>query len=149
MRGVLLALLATTCSCSQLVRYTDELGDARSGRSLAVTTTANTGAFLGFIAGLPFDLAALPVTFVIYRIQREQNKLQADPISTMLFPSFVLWRAGTLLAAPFDMIEFVTWRAWQPPVAPNRQEQLAIEYEIDEETLGSYPVTPIYPLAEQ
>ena len=114
MRGLLLALCLLP-ACSQTVQYTDELSDPRTGRSWFVTAPANVGGFVGFVLGIPADLVALPATFTVYRVQRAQNKLTADPISTMLFPSFVLWRAGTLIATPFDMLEYVAIRAWSPP----------------------------------
>ncbi|MEM7199277.1 MAG: hypothetical protein AAF628_03365 [Planctomycetota bacterium] len=140
----LAAALLLLGSCSQLVQYTDELTNPKS-RSWLVTTPANAGGFVGFALGVPIDVAALPVTFTVYRIQRQQNKPTADPISTMLFPSFVLWRAMTLVGLPFDMLEFAAYRAWAPRRSLTGEEQAEVEYEIDDETLPTYPVEWIYP----
>ncbi len=137
--------LAALAACGQLVRYTDELADTGSGRSWVVTTPAHIGGFIGFAAGIPVDVVALPITFTVYRIQHDQNAATADPLSTMLFPSFVLWRLGTLIAVPIDLIEFAAVRAWAEPRGPTEAEQNAIELELDEDTLPTYPVETIYP----
>ncbi len=144
-RLVALAVLTVLPACSQLVRYTDEIVDERTGRSPVVTVPATAGGFVGFVVGLPVDLIALPVTFPIYYIQREQDRVKADPLSTMLFPSFALWRMGTLIAVPFDATEYIVVRAWQPPRTPNAQEQQAIEDGFDRDTLRRYTVEPVYP----
>ena len=78
-------------------------------------------------------------------MQKANDPITADALSTMLFPSFVLWRTGALIGAPFDVLEYVAWRAWQPPTTPTDDEQAEIEYEIDQNTLRSYPVERVYP----
>jgi hypothetical protein len=142
------AVASVLGSCSQFVQYTDEIVDSDTGRTPFTTVPANIGGFAGFTLGLPVDLVALPVTYAVYRVQREQNPLKVDAISTMLFPSFVMWRTGTLLGVPMDMVEYIAYRVWQPPHTPSRDEQAEIEYEFDEQILPSYPVTPLYPAEE-
>lgn len=142
-------LLATSlfllASCAQFVQYTDEIVDRRTGRDLIVTAPAAAGGFCGFLVGLPVDIVALPVTFLVYTIQKNQNELKADPVSTLLFPSFVLWRTGTLVAIPMDMLHFVFIRAGQPDRTPTEEEQNEIEFDFDLDTLPDYPVEAIYP----
>lgn len=140
-------LLAATLlsGCAQIVQYTDELVDRRSGRSPFVTVPAAAGGFVGFVAGIPFDLLALPITWSVYRVQKASEPERADPLSTMLFPSFVMWRAGTLLAVPFDGLEYLAYRVWRPRQTLTAEERRARELELDEETLPRYPVVPIYP----
>lgn len=140
-----LAACSVLAACGQVVQYTDELVDPRTGRSSFVTVPANAGGFVGFVAGIPVDAAALPVSWPVYEVQKSRSPDTADPISTMLFPSFVLWRAGSMVAMPFDAMEWVVWRAWQPPTTRTAEEQAQIEYDLDEETLPRYPVEPIYP----
>lgn len=142
--GWYLALLVLN-SCGDLVQYTDELVDRRTGRTLLVRTPATLGGVLGFVVGVPLDIVALPVTYPVYASQKNDQAVAADPLSTMLFPSFVLWRAGTLVAVPLDILEYVAYRAWLPPPTPTRQEQEAYEVEQDERTLPVYPVEPIFP----
>jgi len=132
-------------ACSQLVRYTDELVDRGTGRTVLVTAPASAGGFFGFIAGLPVDLAALPITYPVYRVQADKDPAGADPLSTMLFPSFVLWRAGTLLGMPFDVLEYAGWRLWQPEVTPTEEERKRFEAQLDEQSLPAYPVETLEP----
>jgi hypothetical protein len=136
------AALAVLASCTQLVRYTDDLVDERTGRSFVTRMPANFGAIVGFVAGVPVDILALPVTAVVYA---SQDELTRDPLSIFLFPSFVLWRVGALLGAPFDLVEWLTWRAWQPPDALTPEERERREAEIDENEWRDYPVQRIYP----
>lgn len=142
---VLLLLLFP--SCAELVEYAQDLTDRRTGRTLLVRTPATVGGFVGFGAGLPLSLAGLPVTYAIHRRESRQNPGQADALSTLLWPSFVLWRAGNLLATPFDLVEWVAYRAWVEPPALNRSEREDLEIEIDAQSLPSYPVDPVYPLS--
>ena len=142
--GWILALLALG-SCSQLVEYTDELVDRRTGRTLVVRTPATLGGVVGFVLGVPLDIIALPVTYTLYSFQRDDEFVTADPMSTMLFPSFVLWRVGTLVAVPFDAVEFIAYRAWLPPETPTAEEQETLEVKEDSETFPVYPVERIFP----
>ncbi len=142
--GWILALLALG-SCSQLVEYTDELVDRRTGRTLVVRTPATFGGVVGFLLGIPLDIIALPVTYPVYAVQENDESVTADPMSTMLFPSFVLWRAGTLVAVPFDAVEFVAYRAWLPPETPTAEEQERLEVDEDGKTLPVYGVERIFP----
>lgn len=139
------ALLMLALGCAEMVQYTDELVDRRTGRTLLVRTPATLGGVVGFVVGVPVDIVALPVTYLVYTNQKSDQSAAADPLSTMLFPSFVLWRAGTLVAVPLDALEFIVYRAWLPPPTPTRQEQEAFEVEQDERTLPVYPVEPIFP----
>ena len=100
---VAVASLVLLSSCAQLVQYSDEIVDRRTGRSFLVTVPATIGGFCGFVIGIPADIVALPVTLTVYQFQKDEPG--ADPVSTLLFPSFALWRAGTLLGTPMDVPE--------------------------------------------
>lgn len=141
-----LSLCASLASCSALVQYSDEISDARTGRSAFVTTPAELGGSAGFLIGIPADILALPVTYSVYLYQEANDPITNDPLSTLLFPSFVCWRAGKIvLGGPFDLVEWATWRAWSEgeDLSPEQREE--IEYEHDQKELPSYPVEPIYP----
>lgn len=142
-RGLLLP--AVCASCAQLVQYTDELADERTGRSFLVTTPATIGGLCGFVAGIPVDIAAAPITYAVHGYQKAQDPVRADLASTMLFPSFVLWRAGNLVAVPFDVCEFLAFRAWRPATTMTREEREEVELWHDDQILPSYPVEPLYP----
>jgi hypothetical protein len=137
------ATLALLTSCAQLVQYTDEIVDRRTGRSLLVTVPATVGGFAGFVIGIPADIVALPVTLSVYQFQKDEP--DADPVSTLLFPSFALWRAGTLIGTPMDVLDYALLRSWRAERTINADEQNEIEYQMDLDTLPSYPVTPVYP----
>ena len=139
-----LAMLALG-ACGQLVRYTDELVDRSTGRSLLVRTPATFGGVVGFVAGIPFDILGLPISYPMYLAQKDNETMAADPLSTLLFPSFVMWRAGTLVAVPLDAVEYLAHRAWLPPQTPTKEEQERYEVEQDELTLPVYPVRRIFP----
>ena len=144
--GLLLAVaLLSAPSCSQLVQYTDELTDKRTGRTLFVRAPATLGGVVGFVVGIPVDIVALPITYAVYAYQDANEPGGTDPLSILLFPSFFLWRAGSLIAAPFDMIEFAVYRAWRSPETLTREEREEIEFYHDDHVLPTYPVTPIYP----
>jgi len=107
--ALLLALLFLP-SCSYLVNYTDRLVDPGTGRTPVVTWPARFGWGLGFVAGLPLDLAGAPVSYAVYKAQGSE-----DPgyLFYFLFPSLVTSQVGTLLlGAPFDLLEFLTYRWW-------------------------------------
>lgn len=140
-----LLLLLTTGSCAGLVQYTDELRDERTGRSVVVRSTAAAGGAIGLVAGIPVSVAVAPATYLVYLTEKARSPLRADPLSIMLFPSFVLWRAGSLIAAPFDAIEWALFRAGADDVTRTAEEQERIELEHDERVLQSYPVESIYP----
>ena len=142
--GLLVAVIASG-GCAELVGYAEGLTDHRSGRTLFVRTPASVGGFVGFALGLPLSAAGLPITYAIHRNQRRQNPGTADALSTLLWPSFVLWRAGNLLATPFDAVEWATFRAWRNPPTLTRPEREELEAELDAQSLPSYPVTPVYP----
>jgi len=130
-------LLVVLPACAPVVQYTDEIVDSSTGRSWLVTVPATVGGFCGFVAGIPADIVALPVTFSMYRLQDPDN---ADPVSTLLFPSFALWRAGTLIGSPMDLVDYGLFRAWRPPATPTADEQNELEYQFDMNTLPRYPV---------
>jgi hypothetical protein len=141
-RGLAALLFAGLCGCTQVVRYTDELVDARHGRTWFTRLPATVGGTVGFVAGVPVDLVALPFTWVFYTTQPRETR---DPLSVFLFPSFVLWKAGALLGAPFDLVEWGAYRAWRREPAITQEEREAIERAWDAQQYSEYPVTPIYP----
>lgn len=141
------SLLVLACgvlgvSCAGVVRYTDQLGDARYGRSWFTRLPAVAGGATGFTVGLPIDVLALPVTGMVYA---SQPPAERDPTSVFLYPSIVLYKAGTLLGAPFDAIEWAVWRRWQPPRSLTPEELDAIERHWDQQAWPEYPVRAIYP----
>jgi hypothetical protein len=95
------------------------------------------------VVGIPADVAFLPVTWTVYQFQKDD--VNADPVSTVLFPSFALWRAGTLLGTPMDVLDYALIRAWRPEPTVTAEEQNEIEYQADLDTLPSYPVEAVYP----
>lgn len=129
-------------SCTQALRYTNALTDARTGRTLFVRVPATFGGYVGFVAGVPFDLAALPISYPVYLSQPPESR---DPLTIFLFPSVVLWQTGVLLAMPFDALEYTLWRAWTAPAELTPENRERLERTLDDRTLESYPVTPIYP----
>ena len=132
--------------CAGVVQYTDELPDPQTGRSQLVTTPATLGGIVGFVVGVPASVAALPITYSVHRVEQARAPLRADLLSTLLFPSFVFWRAGTLLlGAPFDALEFLSWRLWTDDLEPTDADREAFERELDRDELPSYPVEPVYP----
>jgi hypothetical protein len=145
--GVAFALLAGAAlltSCTQVVRYTDELVDPRYGRTLFTRLPATVGATAGFAIGVPLDVVAIPAAWVVYRSQPRETR---DPVSVFLFPSFVLWKVGALFGGPFDFVEWGTWRWWQARTPMSDEEAEAIERIWDTRLyFTEYPVTPIYPL---
>ncbi len=107
--GAVLLLLSLS-SCSYLVNYTDRLVDPGTGRTPVVTWPARFGWGLGFVLGLPIDLAGAPVSYAVYKAGDSR-----DPgyLFYFLFPSLVTSQVGTLIfGAPFDFLEFVTYRWW-------------------------------------
>lgn len=142
MSRLLACCLPLLASCTQVVQYTDALVDARTGRTAFTRVPATMGGIIGFVAGVPVDIAALPVTYVVYSTQDEVTR---DPLSIFLFPSFVLWRLGSLLGAPFDAVEWAVWRSWQRGDALTREERELQEAEIDALEWPDYPVEAVYP----
>lgn len=136
-----LAWLALT-SCTQTVRYANELVDERYGRTWFTRLPATVGGTTGFIVGLPVDIVAIPATWVYYTSQPKETR---DPLSVFLFPSFVLWKAGTLFGAPFDLVEWVAWRSWQDPRELTQEEREDIERGWDARDYSEYPVEALYP----
>jgi hypothetical protein len=137
-------LAAALPACTPLVRYTDKLVDARYERTWFTRFPATVGGTVGFVVGVPVDVAAFIPAWLIYRSQPKETR---DPISVFLFPSFVLWKVGVLAGAPFDLVEWVAWRAWQPPRPETQQEREAIEVEWDSRgSYPEYPVTPVHPI---
>ncbi len=135
--------LLASAGCTSVVTYTDELVDARHGRTLFTRLPATIGATAGFVAGVPIDIVAVPVAWFYYRSQAAETR---DALSVFLFPSFVLWKAGALLGAPFDLVEWAAWRSWQPAVPITQEERERIERAWDAQEYTEYPVTPVYPL---
>ncbi|HEB52770.1 MAG TPA: hypothetical protein ENI87_05905 [bacterium] len=141
MRLVVAALLLVVAGgCSALHRYSNEL--VTSPRTLFTRAPAAVGGSIGFAVGLPLSVVALPVTTVVYRSQPPETR---EKLSTFLFPSWVLWKVGSLVGAPFDAVEWVMWRSWQRPPAISAEERERIESRWDGLEFTEYPVTPIYP----
>ena len=102
-------------------------------------------------SSIPFDWengvpVALPATYAVYSSQSSATR---DPLSIFLFPSFVLWRVGTLIAAPIDAVEWGVWRWWQPDETLTPEDRERIERELDELQMQwtDYPVEWVYPRA--
>lgn len=126
------ALLASgSFGCGVLVEYSDKLVDSNQGRSAFVTKPSTVGGFLGFAAGIPVDLAALPISYVVYSAQKTDDEEGVDPASTFLFPSFFLQRTLILaFGTPLDLLEFGFYRVWTRP---------ALEQDsVDLETIESF-----------
>lgn len=137
-----LGLALLCCSCSSVVKYTDEMTDPASGRTFVTVAPANFFGLCGFIVGIPFDVVALPVSYPILQTTPPEDR---DPLSTLLFPSFVLWRCGVLLAAPIDGLEYVAYRSWRGDRKLSDEERELIELELDAQELPDYPVEVLYP----
>jgi hypothetical protein len=135
LRAALCVLLMTLGSCSTLVEYTDSLVDNNTGRTNFVTKPASVFGVVGFVLGIPLDIVALPVTYTVYLSQSSDESDGVDPLSTLLFPSFVLWRGGVLVVgAPLDALEFTFYRAWTRDTEGSREDyERDLERELDEE----------------
>ena len=141
-RPIALLSLAVLAGCTQVVRYADELVDERYGRTWFTRLPATVGGTTGFVVGLPVDIVAIPASWAYYQAQSKETR---DPLSVFLFPSFVLWKVGTLFGAPFDLLEWVAWRSWQDDRELTQEEREAIERTWDTREYSEYPVTPIHP----
>jgi hypothetical protein len=120
LRALLLSSVALCSAGCELIVYSDNLVN-ENRHSGFVTKPASVVGLIGFVVGLPLDILALPITYTVYSSQKARYPDTADPLSTLLFPSFVLWRTGVILVgAPLDLIEFVAWRAWTSP--PEEEE---------------------------
>ena len=137
------ALAVVLGGCAPVVRYTAELVDGRHGRTWFTRLPATVGGTAGFTAGIPVDILALPAAWLVYRSQPKETR--PDPLSAFLFPSFVLWKVGALVGAPFDLVEWSTYRAWRPAPPVTAEEREAIERAWDALQYPEYPVTPLYP----
>lgn len=145
-RAVSWLLLFLLPACTSVVRYSNGLVDPQAGRSLFTRLPASIGATTGFALGIPIDVVALPVSWVVYRSQPRETR---EVASVFLFPSFVLWKVGALVGTPFDLVEWGAWRSWHPPAPMSDNEREAIERLWDERLYYTeYPVTPIYPLPD-
>jgi hypothetical protein len=142
-RAAALATALALTGCTSVVRYTDALIEGRDGRTWFTRAPATIAGGVGFVAGVPIDVLTLVPAWFVYRAQPEA---QRDPLSVFLFPSFVLWKVGALVGAPFDLVEWAAWRAWQPRAPLTQQERDAIEQEWDRrEAFSEYPVEAIHP----
>jgi len=134
--------VASLGSCSHIVRYTNDLTDAGAGRTWFTRWPAAAFGTVGFVVGVPVDILVSPLSWAVYRSQPRETR---DFLSVFLFPSFALWKAGALLAAPFDAVEWTAWRWWHDPLPLTPEEREAIERLWDLREYSEYPVTPIYP----
>ena len=155
MRFPLTTLLPAAClaclvwsACGPVVQYTDELRNSDGSRTIFVTGVGQVGGTVGFLAGVPLDVVALPVTVPVHLIQKSNQPEQADLLTTILFPSLVTLSIGTLIAAPLDLVEYSVYRAWLPENTMTAEELRHFEFELGRETLPRYPVIPLYPLPE-
>ena len=139
-----LVLTLPQVSCGAFIEYTDGLRKSLEYTPL-VRGTAQTGGFLGVLAGIPLNFVALPVTYSVYLYQDSVDPETASFTDTALFPSFLLLSVCSLVAVPVDVMEFAFYRAWQPERTLTTEEQEELEKEIDDGTLPRYPVTPVYP----
>lgn len=144
-RAVLLAAAASAAAgCTPVVRYADALVDDRYGRTWFTRLPATLGGTAGFAIGIPVDIAAFLPLWLVYRSQPKETR---DPLSVFLFPSFVLWKVGVLVGAPFDLVEWGAYRAWLPAQPLTQEEREAIEREWDSRGYFSeYPAIPIHPV---
>ena len=78
---LLLALLLCGGSCASVVRYTSDLVSSEQGRTYFTRVPAAFGGTVGFAAGVPIDVAALPATLLVYRTQPKETR---DPLSVFL-----------------------------------------------------------------
>lgn len=144
-RRIVASLAAGACTlagCTQVVRYSEALVNDPE-RTWLTKLPATIGGTFGFAVGVPVDVAAFLPAWLVYRSQPKETR---DPLSVFLFPSFVLWKVGTLVGTPFDAIEWATWRGWQPAQPLTAEEREAIEREWDSRlSFPEYPVTPLYP----
>lgn len=141
--AAVLAGCAALCGCAGVVRYTDALVEPRYGRTWCTRVPAAVGGTLGFTLGLPLDLLGVPVSAVVYANQPPATR---EPLSVFLLPSWVLWKVGLLLGAPFDALEWAVYRAYRRDPGLGSVEREAIERAYDEAGWRQYPVTPIHPL---
>ena len=139
--AVVSPLLFLLPACTSVVRYSDGLVDPQAGRSLFTRLPASIGATTGFALGIPIDVVALPVSWVVYRSQPRETR---EVASVFLFPSFVLWKVGVLFGAPFDAIEWSLWRSRSPATGMSDAQREAIEREWD--ARGAFPVYPVTPI---
>jgi hypothetical protein len=131
-----------SAGCAPVVRYTNELVDGQHGRTWFTRLPAAVGGSVGFTVGVPVDIVALPLTWIVYRSQPSETR---DPLSVFLFPSFVLWRVGALIGTPFDVVEWALYRVWLSEPELSQEERDEIERQWDAREFSEYPVTPIYP----
>jgi hypothetical protein len=132
-----------TASCTSVVRYSDDLVTEQGGRTWFTRVPAGIGGTTGFLVGVPIDICAIPVAWVVYRSLPKETR---EVPSVFLFPSFVLWQVGAWLGAPFDGAEWLLWRAWQPDRVVSQREREDIEREWDSRLFYSeYPVRPLWP----
>lgn len=136
------ALLAGMSSCTQTMTYANELVDERTGRTWFTRFPAAVGGTAGFVVGLPVDVVALPVSWAYYRAQPKETR---EAMSVFLFPSFVLWKVGSLFGAPFDLVEWAAWRSWQEPRQLTQEEREQIERAWDGREYSEYPVRVLHP----
>jgi hypothetical protein len=120
-RRVAFLLLCTLAGSCEAVIYADDLVSDES-RTGFVTTPAAVASMVGFVIGIPVDLVASPITYPFYLARKARYPDTADPVSILLFPSFVLSRAGAIVVgAPLDVLEFTFYRVWRgPPPAESR-----------------------------
>jgi hypothetical protein len=146
-RCLLAAVLATALAapgCAPVVRYTNAL-TSDPERTAFTRLPATFGGAVGFVAGFPVDVAAFVPAWFVYTSQPRETR---DPLSVFLFPSFVLWKVGVLFGVPFDGVEWLVYRWWQPERVLTQEEREAIERDWDtREYFTEYPVTPIHPPA--
>ena len=96
---------------------------------------------VGFVVGLPVDVLAFVPAWVYYQSLPRETR---DPVSVFLFSSFVLWKVGVLVGAPFDVVEAALWRPRRAAADVSESQREAIEREWD--ARGAFPVYPVTPI---
>ena len=137
----ILAAALALAGCTSVVRYGDGLVDAGTGRSLFTRLPATVGGTAGFVVGLPVDVLVFAPAWVYYQSLPRETR---DPVSVFLFSSFVLWKVGVLVGAPFDAVESALWRPRRAATDVSGAQREAIEREWD--ARGAFPVYPVTPI---
>lgn len=118
-----LACTFALTGCAAIVEYTDQLrsDEYRTG---FVSRPSEFAGMVGFVAGVPVDIVAFPITGTVYAVSQDEDGPGVDPLSTLLFPSFFLQRASILaIGTPLDMLEYVFYRAWLEPTETDQFER--------------------------
>jgi hypothetical protein len=131
--------------CASAIRYADELSNGDGGRTAFVTAPATVGSFAGLVVGVVANIPLLVVTGPVYLYRDTGDGPPPDVLSTLFFPTFVIWQGGKLLAAPFDAVEYGLYRVWLPDHGLSPAELEEVERLHDAAELPAYLVRSIFP----